>query len=117
MQSENREEMQPIMKGTGREEILREGNGLLGQIFENAREAVIVTQEGKIVLANQQALKYTGYSWEQVRSFNSLEFFHPHPGPVHLLLTDVVMPRMHGPELARRMEYFYPRLRVLYMSG
>ena len=40
-----------------------------------------------------------------------------HSGPVHLLLTDVVMPKMHGPELARRMSYFYPDMKVIYMSG
>jgi len=36
---------------------------------------------------------------------------------VHLLLTDVVMPGLNGPELARRLKYFYPEMKVLYMSG
>ena len=36
---------------------------------------------------------------------------------VHLLLTDVVMPGLNGPELARRLMYFYPEMKVLYMSG
>ena len=65
------------MKRSKAEEILREGNELLGQIFENAREGVIVTQGGKIILANQRALKYSGYSWEQIASLNPLDFFHP----------------------------------------
>ena len=34
-----------------------------------------------------------------------------------LLVTDVVMPGMSGPELVRRLESIYPGLRVLYMSG
>jgi signal transduction histidine kinase/PAS domain-containing protein len=36
---------------------------------------------------------------------------------IHLLLTDIVMPEMNGPELARRLRYFYPEMRVLFMSG
>ena len=36
---------------------------------------------------------------------------------VHLLLTDVVMPGLNGPELARRLMYFYPEMKVLFMSG
>jgi DNA-binding NtrC family response regulator len=38
-------------------------------------------------------------------------------GPVHLLLTDVVMPQVNGPELARRFGELSPDTRVLYMSG
>jgi PAS domain S-box-containing protein len=47
----------------------------------------------------------------------ALDVAERHPGPIHLLLTDVVMPGMSGPELARRLEGERPGLRVLYMSG
>ncbi len=40
-----------------------------------------------------------------------------HEGPVHLLLTDVVLPQKNGRELYLELKRFLPRLKVLYLSG
>jgi len=47
----------------------------------------------------------------------ALEASRGHSGPIHLLLTDVVMPGMGGLELASRVVALRPEIRVLYMSG
>ena len=40
-----------------------------------------------------------------------------HKGPIHLLLTDIVMPQMSGQELAERVAVLRPAIKILFMSG
>ncbi len=40
-----------------------------------------------------------------------------HKGHVHLLLADVIMPKLRGPELASRLRMRYPGMKVIYMLG
>jgi DNA-binding NtrC family response regulator len=40
-----------------------------------------------------------------------------HNGEIHVLLTDIVMPGLRGPELAKRVRALRPSTRVVYMSG
>ncbi|MBI5500556.1 MAG: response regulator [Deltaproteobacteria bacterium] len=47
----------------------------------------------------------------------ALETAAAHDGPIQLLVTDVVMPRLNGRELAERLAAARPGLRVLFVSG
>jgi two-component system, cell cycle sensor histidine kinase and response regulator CckA len=47
----------------------------------------------------------------------ALEWVESHPGPIDLLLTDVVMRRMSGPELVERLNASHSTLKVVYLSG
>jgi CheY-like chemotaxis protein len=40
-----------------------------------------------------------------------------HPYPIHLVVTDVVMPGMGGPDLVARLHERWPDVRALYMTG
>ncbi len=66
----------------------------------------------------REALTLHGYRVLEARhGRDALELARAHPGPIHLLVTDVVMPQMGGLELARRLVVERPSIRVVYMSG
>ncbi|OPZ07617.1 MAG: Blue-light-activated protein [candidate division BRC1 bacterium ADurb.BinA364] len=47
----------------------------------------------------------------------ALEMLERHPGKAHLLLSDVVMPEMNGPQLQERVALRWPEMKFLFMSG
>jgi CheY-like chemotaxis protein len=54
---------------------------------------------------------------EAARGDEALRLCRDAARPIDLLLTDVVMPRMSGPELAKRIAELRPGTKVVYMSG
>ena len=48
---------------------------------------------------------------------DALELAEQHTAPIDVLVTDVVMPRMRGPELAQRLRRANPAMKIVYMSG
>ncbi len=65
-----------------------------------------------------RTLERLGYALIACDSAESaLRALDDHAGPVHLLITDVIMPGLNGKELADRVEAARPGVRVLYISG
>jgi PAS domain S-box-containing protein len=63
-------------------------------------------------------LRNQGYTvLEAADGAAALTISQSHSGPIHLLLTDVIMPGMNGRELAQHITSVRPETRVLYMSG
>jgi CheY-like chemotaxis protein len=63
-------------------------------------------------------LKAQGYTMlEAAGAQEALELCRTHSKPFDLLITDVVMPRMNGRELAGQLKAMNAKLKVLYVSG
>jgi two-component system cell cycle sensor histidine kinase/response regulator CckA len=63
-------------------------------------------------------LKHLGYTvLDAANGVGAVSLWEQHGGAIDLLLTDVVMPRMGGRELAESLTHRRPGLKVLYMSG
>jgi CheY-like chemotaxis protein len=83
------------------------------------RETVLLVEDEPMVRAFvRDVLRLHGYTvLEAPGGEEALRICGAHPAPIHLLLTDVVMPRMSGRELAERLTRLRPETRVLFMTG
>jgi PAS domain S-box-containing protein len=78
---------------------------------------LVEDEEGVRRLA-REVLEKHGYTVLEASGRQSaLDLAEHHSGPIHLVLTDVVMPEMDGPEVATRLSALRPGIKVLYMSG
>jgi DNA-binding response OmpR family regulator len=79
---------------------------------------LIVEDEEDVRELTRDVLEMNGFTvLESLDPADAIRIAQTHPGSIDLLITDVVMPRMSGPELARRLRDTRPALRVLCMSG
>jgi CheY-like chemotaxis protein len=83
------------------------------------RETILVVEdEGVVLRFAVRVLKDVGYTvLEAAHGVEAIELVERHPGPVHLLFTDLVMPRVSGRALAEALRRRRPGLRVLFTSG
>jgi two-component system cell cycle sensor histidine kinase/response regulator CckA len=79
-----------------------------------------------LLVEDEEALRTLLGRFFRLFGYNVLEARHGgeamsickrHQGLIHLLVTDVVMPRMSGPELADHAARLHPEMKVVYMSG
>jgi len=86
---------------------------------EGGSETILVVEDEETVrLLARRILEGCGYRVLDAQSAgDALLLCEKHAGTIDVLLTDVVMPRMSGRELAERLRPLRPDMKVLYMSG
>jgi two-component system cell cycle sensor histidine kinase/response regulator CckA len=83
-----------------------------------AETVLLVEDEELVRQLTREILRRTGYRvLEACDGVDALGIVREHPGRIHLLLTDVVMPRMSGHELVELARPLRPDMRILYVSG
>ncbi len=83
-----------------------------------AETVLVVEDEDGVRALTSKILQTAGYTvLEAASAEEALVVCDRYTGPIHVMVTDVVMPGLSGRELARRIETLRPRMRVLYISG
>lgn len=79
---------------------------------------LVVEDETKVRVVATEILRRNGYDvLEASNGADALALAARHEGPIQLLLTDMVMPKMSGAQLAREMGAVRPTTKVMFMSG
>ena len=83
------------------------------------RETVLIVDDHPPIRKLLAAiLKSDGYAVLEAKDGReALELCRHHRDTIHLLLTDIVMPHMNGPVLAKQVVMLRPGIQILYMSG
>jgi DNA-binding response OmpR family regulator len=84
----------------------------------SARTILVVEDQPEVLSFLADALQALGYRvLTAAHPDDGLALGDEHAEEIDLVLTDVVMPGMNGPEMAQRLIFRHPSLRVLYLSG
>ncbi|MGA9042815.1 MAG: response regulator [Terriglobales bacterium] len=79
---------------------------------------LLVEDEAALRMLAAESLKRLGYSVLQAgNGLEALKIAEQHPGKIDIVVTDVVMPRMGGPELVEKLRAQRAEIGVIFMSG
>jgi CheY-like chemotaxis protein len=94
---------------------LLEGTGALQR---GAETVLLVEDEAALHDLLRRILEAHGYSVLAARDGEeALLIADNHDGPIHIMVTDVIMPELSGPKTAERIAPTRPAMRVLFISG
>ena len=100
-----------------REETKHETNATAADLNGNETVLIVEDEEGVRSLASR-ALIARGYRVMVARDgMDALRLMNTHVGPLHLVVTDVVMPNLGGPAMAERLSERFPSVKILFTSG
>jgi PAS domain S-box-containing protein len=90
-----------------------------GERLQTGTETILLVEdEDGVRTLTRQLLQKQGYTvLESRHGGEALLICERHNGPIHLLLTDVVLSQISGRELAHRLAAIRPEMKVLFMSG
>jgi two-component system cell cycle sensor histidine kinase/response regulator CckA len=89
-----------------------------GRSRHGSETILVVEDEDEVRALTSEFLGSAGYSVLTAKDgVEALEVTERFGSSIQLLLTDIVMPKMRGTELAQKLKERFPKLRVVYMSG
>jgi CheY-like chemotaxis protein len=89
-----------------------------GDIVGGSETILLVEDDPSVRRLAERVLTGAGYRVLAAEGGQiALDLADRHEGPIHLLLTDLVLPDVRGGELAERMAARWPQTRILFMSG
>ncbi len=92
--------------------------GIGGEVRGGSETVLVVEDDGAVRALARRTLQRRGYRvLEADRPSGAIEVAGWEAGPIHLLLSDVVLPEESGVRLASRLRGSRPGMRVLFMSG
>jgi DNA-binding NtrC family response regulator len=93
-------------------------NGVSARGLQGTGTILLVDDEEALLSLTSERLTESGYTVLTAGDgVQALEVANGFDGPIHLLLTDVAMPRMGGLALARSIAELRPDTRILFMTG
>jgi len=86
---------------------------------KSLKETILIVDDNKLTrTAIMKMLNKWGYTLlEADSSKKAIEIFKSHGETIHLVLSDVVMPEINGPEMVKKLLKMQPSIKVVFMSG